>query len=95
MSPISQRLDHPGIYANSTRDIEMLASVILSYDNKDFDMIKNYTYEQDITLKRKPKFAFVRGPVWSYGEQDMQDEITKFVLDSSLDIEELDMLFCR
>ena len=91
MSPISQRLDHPGIYANSLRDIEMLASVILSYDNKDLDMIKNYTYEQDITLKRIPKFAFVKGPVWGYGEQDMQDEIIKFVLDSSLDIEELDL----
>ena len=44
MSPISQRLDHPGIYANCVEDIDLVASVILSYVSEDLDMIQNYQY---------------------------------------------------
>ena len=90
MSPISQRLDHPGIYANSTYDIDLVASVILSYDEKDLDMIKQYNYKQNYVIE-SPKFAFVKGPVWDIGDRDMQDEIIKFVENSPFDIEELNL----
>ena len=90
MSPISQRLDHPGIYANSTCDIDLVASVILSYDEKDLDMIKQYNYKQNYVIK-KPKFAFVKGPVWDIGDRDMQEQIIKFVENSPFDIVELNL----
>ncbi len=90
MSPISHRLDHPGIYANSTCDIDLVASVILSYDEKDLDMIKQYNYKQDYVIKA-PKFAFVKGPVWHIGDRDMQEQIIQFVENSSFDIEELNL----
>ena len=90
MSPISQRLDHPGIYANSTCDIDLVASVILSYDEKDLDMIKQYNYKQNYVIKT-PKFAFVKGPVWDIGDIDMQEQIIKFVENSPFDIEELNL----
>ena len=90
MSPISQRLDHPGIYANSTCDIDLVASVILSYDEKDLDMIKQYNYKQNYVIKT-PKFAFVKGPVWDIGDKDMQEQIIKFVENSPFDIEELNL----
>ena len=91
MSPISQRLDHPGIYANSIEDIDLVASVILSYESNDLDMIQNYQYKKNVTLKKSLKFAFVRGPVWNFGDKDMQDAIEKFVENSSFDIEEIEL----
>ena len=65
MSPISQRLDHPGIYANCVEDIDLVASVILSYDSNDLDMIQNYQYKRNVNLNKPIKFGFVRGPVWN------------------------------
>jgi Asp-tRNA(Asn)/Glu-tRNA(Gln) amidotransferase A subunit family amidase len=95
MSPISQRLDHPGIYANTINDIDLVASVLFSYDQNDLDMIKNFEYKNYEQTSPSPKFAFIKGPVWGYGEQDMQDEITNFVKNSSLNIVdfELDSIF--
>jgi Asp-tRNA(Asn)/Glu-tRNA(Gln) amidotransferase A subunit family amidase len=95
MSPISQRLDHPGIYANTINDIDLVASVLFSYDHNDLDMIKSFEYKNDEQTSPSPKFAFIKGPVWSYGEQDMQDEITNFVKNSPLNIVdfELDSIF--
>ncbi|MDC1086108.1 amidase [Alphaproteobacteria bacterium] len=95
MSPISQRLDHPGIYATTINDIDLVASVLFSYDQNDLDMIKNFEYKNDVQTSPSPKFAFIKGPVWSYGEQDMQDEITNFVKNSPLNIVdfELDSIF--
>lgn len=91
MSPISERLDHPGIYANSTDDIKLVASVILSYDKKDLDMESNYTFRTESKLKRSPKFAFVKGPVWNLGEEDMKKAIKQYVNDSYLDITSVEL----
>ena len=91
MSPISQRLDHPGIYANCVEDIDLVASVILSYDSDDLDMIQNYQYKNDLNLNKSLKFGFVRGPVWNFGDEDMKNGIEEFVKNSQLDIEELDL----
>ena len=91
MSPISERLDHPGIYANSTDDIKLVASVILSYDKKDLDMESNYTFRTESKLKRSPKFAFVKGPVWNSGEEDMKKTIKQYVNDSYLDITSIEL----
>ena len=90
MSPISQRLDHPGIYAKSTRDIDLVASVILSYDEKDLDMVKHYNYKQDYIVEA-PRFAFVKGPVWDFGEDDMQEQIIKFIENLPFEVEELNL----
>ena len=91
MSPISQRLDHPGIYANSPNDVKLVASVILSFDGKDLDMDSNYSFRDESKLKSIPNFAFVKGPVWSSGEHDMQEQIKQFVDNSGLNIESLDL----
>ena len=90
MSPISQRLDHPGIYANSTRDIDLVASVILSYDEKDLDMVNHYNYKQDYIVEA-PRFAFVKGPAWDFGEDDMQEQIIKFIENLPFEVEELNL----
>jgi len=91
MSPISQRLDHPGIYANSPNDIKLVASVILSYDDKDLDMDSDYHFRSESQLSQSPKFAFVKGPVWNSGEKDMQEQIQKFVKKSDFNIEILEL----
>ena len=91
MSPISERLDHPGIYANSTDDIKLVASVILSYDKKDLDMESNYTFRTESKLKRSPKFAFVKGPVWNLGEEDMKKAIKQYVNDTHLDVTSIEL----
>ena len=96
MSPISQRLDHPGIYANTIEDIDLVASVLLSYDHNDLDMINNYEYKTN-NINPSPKFAFIKGPVWDYGDQDMQEGIVDFVKNAPLDIVdvELDSIFSK
>jgi len=91
MSPISQRLDHPGIYANCIEDIDLVASVIVSYDSDDLDMIQNYKYKETINLNKSLKFGFVRGPVWNFGDDDMKIGIEEFVKKTSFYVEELDL----
>ena len=91
MSPISERLDHPGIYANSIDDIRLVASVILSYDKKDLDMDSNYSFRNASNLKKPLKFAFIKGPVWGSGDQDMQEKIKQFVDNSNLEIASVEL----
>lgn len=91
MSAISQRLDHPGIYANTPDDIKLVASVILSYDPKDLDMDSNYIFKNQAISNPSPKFAFIKGPVWSFGDKDMQEEIEKFVANFPMEIETIEL----
>ena len=91
MSPISERLDHPGIYANSIDDIRLVASVILSYDKKDLDMDSNYSFRNSSNLKKPLKFAFIKGPVWGSGDHDMQEKIKQFVDNSNLEIASVEL----
>jgi len=91
MSPISERLDHPGIYANSLDDIGLVASVILSYDKKDLDMDSNYSFRNASNLKKPLRFAFIKGPVWGSGDHDMQEKIKQFVDNSNLEITSVEL----
>ncbi|MDB0048775.1 amidase [Alphaproteobacteria bacterium] len=91
MSPISERLDHPGIYANSIDDIRLVASVILSYDKKDLDMDSNYSFRNASNLKKPLRFAFIKGPVWGSGDHDMQEKIKQFVDNSNLEIASVEL----
>jgi len=91
MSAISQRLDHPGIYANTPDDIKLVASVILSYDSKDLDMDSNYIFKNQAVSNPSPKFAFIKGPVWSSGDKDMQEEIGNFVANFPMEIETIEL----
>ena len=91
MSPISERLDHPGIYANSIDDIRLVASVILSYDKKDLDMDSNYSFRNASNLKKPLKFAFIKGPVWGSGDHDMQEKVQQFVDNSNLEIASVEL----
>ena len=91
MSAISQRLDHPGIYANTPDDIKLVASVILSYDAKDLDMDSNYIFKNQAISNPSPKFAFIKGPVWSSGDKDMQVAIEKFVANFPMEIEAIEL----
>ena len=91
MSPVSQILDHVGIFANSIGDIDLVSSFLFSFDENDLDMNKNYNYNQEYVLTKAPKFAFVKGPVWGFGEDDMKAQIVKFIKDSSFEVEELNL----
>lgn len=92
ISPISYRLDHPGIYGNCIEDIELISSVILSYDENDTDMIKNYKfYDKNDMSKNVNKFAFIKGPAWEFGDLDMKLEIDNYLKNSDLDYEIIDL----
>ena len=80
MSPVSYELDHPGIYARCVEDIELVSSIILSYDENDFDMIKKYHFQKQDDLKLTDmKFAYIKGPAWKYGDDDMKKALENFV----------------
>ena len=59
-------------------------------------MIKNYEYKTN-NINPSPKFAFIKGPVWDYGDLDMQEGILDFVKNAPLDIVdlELDSIFSK
>ena len=89
ISPISYRLDHPGIYARCIEDIRIISNLIISYDENDFDMLNNVTLKENIVEKSDYKFAFVKGPAWPKGDEDMKENFEKFINDSKLNITEI------
>ena len=92
MSPVSYRLDHPGIYARCIEDIELASSIILSYDENDHDMIENYNFlKQTISNLNNVKFAFVRGPAWEHGDEDMKKEMENFVTNININIDDISL----
>ena len=92
MSPVSYRLDHPGIYARCIEDIELVSSIILSYDENDYDMIKGYSFhkQSDYNLKDM-KFAFIKGPAWKYGDNDMKNGFENLIKSINLKIDEIQL----
>ncbi len=72
MSPLSRRLDHPGIYARTPEDIALAAAVLLAPDPADPDTCLDADFGAAPPLDAPPRIAFVRGPVWDRGEADMQ-----------------------
>ena len=92
MSPVSYELDHPGIYARCVEDIELISSIILSYDENDFDMIKEYHFQNhSISNLTDIKFAFVKGPAWKYGDEDMKKAFENFVDDIKINVREVQL----
>ena len=92
MSPVSFRLDHPGIYARCIEDIELIASIILSYDENDYDMIKDYHFQNhSISNLKDFKFAFVKGPAWKYGDEDMKKTFENFIKSINLRIDQIQL----
>ena len=89
ISPISYRLDHPGIYARCIEDIRIISNLIISYDENDFDMVNNVSLKENIVEKSDYKFAFVKGPAWPKGDEDMKENFEKFINDSKLNITEI------
>ncbi len=72
MSPLSRRLDHPGIFARSPEDIALAAGVLMQRDPADKDMRGHIRLGDADPVTAPPKIAFVRGPVWGQGDADMQ-----------------------
>ena len=91
ISPISYRLDHPGVYARCIEDIRIISNLIISYDENDYDMINNVSLKQNINEKSNYKFAFVKGPAWPKGDADMKESFQKFIHDSQLNITEINL----
>lgn len=75
MSPLSRRLDHPGIYARTPEDVALAASVLLQSDAGDPDTRHDAAFGVASPVSTPPRLAFVRGPVWDRGEADMQQGI--------------------
>ena len=72
MSPLSRRLDHPGIFARTPEDVALAAGVLMRRDSADKDMRGHIRLGEADPVTAPPKIAFVRGPVWSQGDADMQ-----------------------
>ena len=89
ISPISYRLDHPGVYARCIEDIRIISNLIISYDENDYDMIKNLSLKENIVEKSDYKFAFVKGPAWPKGDEDMKENFEDFISKSKLNITEI------
>ncbi|PIW26281.1 MAG: amidase [Rhodospirillales bacterium CG15_BIG_FIL_POST_REV_8_21_14_020_66_15] len=79
MSPLSRRLDHPGIFARTPEDLALAARVLMRRDPADKDMRGHAKLGEAEPLDTPPRFAFVRGPAWSRGEADMQGAIEDMV----------------
>jgi len=76
MSPLSRRLDHPGIYARTPEDIALVAPVVMRKDAADPDMRGEVEFGDPIPVPPSPpRLAFVRGPAWPRGDTDMQAAI--------------------
>ena len=91
ISPISYRLDHPGVYARCIEDIRIISNLIISYDENDYDMINNVSLKNNVDEKSDYKFAFVKGPAWPKGDADMKENFKKFIHDSRLNITEINL----
>ena len=91
ISPISYRLDHPGVYARCIEDIRIISNLIISYDENDYDMINNVSLKNNVDEKSDYKFAFVKGPAWPKGDADMKESFQKFIHDSRLNITEINL----
>ena len=89
ISPISYRLDHPGIYARCIEDIRIISNLIISYDENDYDMINNLSLKENIVEKSDYKFAFIKGPAWPKGDEDMKQNFEEFINKSKLNITEI------
>ena len=89
ISPISYRLDHPGVYARCIEDIRIISNLIISYHENDYDMINNLSLKENIVEKSNYKFAFIKGPAWPKGDEDMKENFQKYVQDSKMDVTEI------
>jgi Asp-tRNA(Asn)/Glu-tRNA(Gln) amidotransferase A subunit family amidase len=72
MSPLSRRLDHPGVFARTPEDLELVARVLMQRDRADKDMRGHARLGEAEPLGAPPRLVFVRGPAWERGEADMQ-----------------------
>lgn len=75
MSPLSRRLDHPGIFARTPEDMALVGRVLMHRDPADKDMRGHPKMGEADPLTAPPRLAFVRGPAWGRGEADMQQAI--------------------
>ena len=91
ISPISHRLDHPGVYARCIDDIRIISNLIISYDENDYDMINNQSLKENVVEKSDYKFAFVKGPAWPKGDADMKENFQKFINECKLNITEINL----
>ena len=91
ISPISHRLDHPGVYARCIDDIRIISNLIISYDENDYDMINNQSLKENVVEKSDYKFAFVKGPAWPKGDADMKEKFQKFINECKLNITEINL----
>ena len=91
ISPISHRLDHPGVYARCIEDIRIISNLIISYDENDYDMINNQSLKENVVEKSDYKFAFVKGPAWPKGDADMKENFQKFINECKLNITEINL----
>ncbi|MEQ9171808.1 MAG: amidase [Rhodospirillales bacterium] len=95
MSPLSRRLDHPGVFARTPEDLALTARVLMRRDPADKDMRSHVKLGEADPLTAPPRLVFVRGPAWGRGEGDMQRAIEELArsLGSVVRDEELPPVF--
>ena len=91
MSPLSRRLDHPGIFARTPEDMALAGRVLMQRDPADKDMRAHPKMGEADPLTAPPRLAFVRGPAWGRGEADMQQAIEGLARDLGDDVREADL----
>lgn len=91
MSPLSRRLDHPGIYARAPEDVALAAAVLMRRDPADRDMRGHVRFDAAEPPTRTPRLAFVRGPVWDQGDGDMRAAIAALARDLGDCVTECDL----
>jgi Asp-tRNA(Asn)/Glu-tRNA(Gln) amidotransferase A subunit family amidase len=91
----SRALDHIGVFARSIDDIALLGDCLLGYDERDPDMVPRVRPSLVRTLNEAPPatpmFAFVKTPMWSQAEQDMQKGFAELIDHLGAQVNEIDV----
>jgi Asp-tRNA(Asn)/Glu-tRNA(Gln) amidotransferase A subunit family amidase len=73
---LSRILDHVGVFARTLEDTALITECLMSYDPNDPDTKPSPTPHLVKSINQlppiKPRFAFVKSPVWKYAEKDTQ-----------------------
>jgi len=79
--PLSRTLDHVGVFARTIEDAALMAEQMMVFDDRDPGMERRGRPLLVDTIgrapARRPRFAFVRTPVWDRADSDTQAAFTE------------------
>jgi Asp-tRNA(Asn)/Glu-tRNA(Gln) amidotransferase A subunit family amidase len=94
--PLSQTLDHVGLFARSIDDIALLAAQLVGYDERDPDtrpraripIVEVAAEEPPLP----PMFAFVKTPYWQRVDEDTKEGFAELIEQLGEQVEEIELL---